>query len=57
MPKVPMQFKVEDTMFEYIKSLARSQSAEKDKDISWQDLVRSALDKAFPLAAQKKGKD
>jgi hypothetical protein len=46
-PKVPMQLKVDKMMMDHIKRTARTQSAEKDEDISWQDLVRNALDKVF----------
>ena len=46
-PKVPMQLKIDKMMMEIIKRQARTQSAEKDEDISWQDLVRDALWKAF----------
>jgi hypothetical protein len=34
-------------MMEIIKRQARTQSAEKDEDISWQDLVRNVLGEKF----------
>lgn len=49
MKTIPMQLKIEETMFQNIKRMARFQSVEKDKDVSWQDLVREALYNCFPI--------
>jgi hypothetical protein len=42
--KTPMQLKIDEEIFNRIKRLARLQAIKEDKDISWQDLVREALD-------------
>jgi len=49
MKNIPMQLKVNEMLFDQIKRMARYQAAEKDQDISWQDLVREALANAFPV--------
>ena len=49
MKNIPMQLKVDEILFDQIKRIARYQAAEKDQDISWQDLVREALFNAFPI--------
>ena len=49
MKNIPMQLKVNELLFDQIKRMARYQAAEKDEDISWQDLVREALSNAFPV--------
>jgi len=49
MATIPVQLKVEETVIQNLKRMARYQAVEKDKDISWQDLAREALYNYFPI--------
>lgn len=45
---VPVQFRLKKDLYLRIKQAARIESVKKDKDYSWQDMLREIIEKKFP---------
>ena len=48
-----VSLKLEDKQIDYLKKLSHQLSLERNKDLSFSDLVREALDKTFPMYKEK----
>ena len=46
---IPIQFRIEEELFENIKHEARLISATEDRDFCWRDLIREVLKERFQI--------
>lgn len=46
---VPVQLRLDETLFQHIKRTARLQAATEDRDLDWRDLLREAIAEKFPM--------
>jgi len=46
---IPIQFRIDRNLFEHVKKVARMESAKRDEDVSWRDLVRDIIAEKYPI--------